>query len=52
LFFGVSRAPAASATLVIRAATLWFVAILALVIYTVYRRRSTTIRGPGENIES
>jgi len=51
LFFGVERVSAASATLVIRAATLWFVAILALVIYTVYRRRSTTIRGPGENTQ-
>lgn len=51
LFFGVSRVPATSATLVIRATTLWFVAILALAIYTVYRHRSTAIRGPEDNTQ-
>lgn len=43
LFFGVGRVAAASSTLVIRAATLWFVAGLALVVYASLRRRSVHI---------
>jgi uncharacterized protein (TIRG00374 family) len=52
LVFGVGRVQAASATLVIRAATLWFVAGLALIVYGYYRRqKSVAIQEPPEEIE-
>lgn len=41
LVFGVERAAAASATLVIRAATLWFVTALALAVYVSFRGRES-----------
>jgi len=51
--FGVGTVEATSATLVIRAATLWFVAGLALVIYGVYRRRrSVAIQSPDAKNDS
>jgi uncharacterized protein (TIRG00374 family) len=52
LVFGVERAQAASTTVVIRAATLWFVAGLALAVYLYYRRqKSVTIQQPPEKME-
>jgi uncharacterized protein (TIRG00374 family) len=39
--FEVGRVQATSATLVIRAATLWFVAALALIVYGYYRRQQS-----------
>ena len=53
LVFGVSSTVAASATIVIRAATLWFVAGLALLVYGAFRRRrSMDIRLPEEEDRS
>lgn len=53
LLFGVERATAASTTLVVRAATLWLVAALALAVYASYKRRqSMAIQEPSEKIES
>jgi uncharacterized protein (TIRG00374 family) len=53
LMFGVEKVQAASTTLVIRAATLWFVAGLALAIYMYYQRQqSVTIQESLENMES
>ena len=52
LVFEVGRVQAASATLVIRAATLWFVAGLALAVYGYYRRQqSVTIQEPPKETE-
>jgi len=49
LAFGADAATAASATVIIRATTLWFVAGLALLVYLSYRRnRSVTIPDPEE----
>jgi uncharacterized protein (TIRG00374 family) len=52
LVFDVERVQAASTTLVIRAATLWFVAGLALAVYLYYRcQKSVTIKQPPEKVE-
>jgi uncharacterized membrane protein YbhN (UPF0104 family) len=40
--FGVDRGAAVSATLIVRAATLWFVAVLAVVVYLRYTARTAT----------
>jgi uncharacterized protein (TIRG00374 family) len=50
--FEVERVQAASTTLVIRAATLWFVVGLALAVYGYYRyQKSVVIQQPPEEIE-
>jgi uncharacterized protein (TIRG00374 family) len=50
--FEVGRVQAASATLVIRAATLWFVAGLALIVYGYYQyQKPVVIQEPPEEIE-
>ena len=43
LLFGVSRAAAVSSTIIIRAATLWFVAALALVVYLLFQKRQSLV---------
>jgi uncharacterized protein (TIRG00374 family) len=51
MVFGVGQATAASATLVIRAATLWFVAALALFVYLMYRRTSESIQSSPDELD-
>lgn len=53
LVFEVGKVQATSTTLVIRAATLWFVAGLALAIYVYYQRQqSVSFQEPPEEMES
>jgi uncharacterized protein HemX len=52
LAFDVGKVEATSTTLVILAATLWFVAGLALAIYVYYQRQqSVTIQEPPKGVE-
>ncbi|QZP37090.1 lysylphosphatidylglycerol synthase transmembrane domain-containing protein [Halobaculum magnesiiphilum] len=51
IVFGAGEATAASATLIIRAATLWFVAVLALSVYLMYRRTSESIQSSPEEVD-
>jgi uncharacterized protein (TIRG00374 family) len=53
VYFGVSATTAASTTLVVRAATLWFVAAAAVLIYSQFRaRRSTLFNSVNEKFRS